>query len=167
MDSDFDNRSSEVLLMKFNSILDQMKKDESPPSFIVAENERFSPNSHFSVPIDGEFGRLEDDSKQSKASLPQQHQTQPPKAIGQSKNQSPQSTQTGTMVQLPAKVIKDTSMDVAGYVVCVVMISCKSFVLNARLLIHSVFSTHKKKFWSVESYSRLVVHASSKPMPTW
>lgn len=104
MDSDYDSKNRETLVLQFQAILDEMRKDEPPPMFIVAGGERFSPNSHFSVPIDGESAGRSGRPQESDPGMSPEPQT--PSGTSSSHDQttrghSAQPTQTATMVQLP------------------------------------------------------------------
>ena len=110
MNGNVDSKNSEALLKKFQSMLHDMKKDASPPIFIVAEGESLAPNAHFSVPIDGEFaGRAFGGAKPSADSLQQQLGSG-----GQDLDSPAQPTHTGTMVQLPPQPSRNSASNAIG-----------------------------------------------------
>ena len=112
MNNEADSSNSETLVMKFQSLLEEMKKEESPPMFIVAEGEGYSPNMHFCVPIDGEFSSGRPGEQEPKAASSQHQQTQQPATRNHSERSS-EPTQSGTMVHLPPQT-RNSSSDAIG-----------------------------------------------------
>lgn len=87
-----------------------MKKDASPPMFIVAEGEGHNPNAHFSVPIDGEFASHTLGPVEPATGLLQQQLG----SGGEVDDHSAQPAHTGTMVQLPPQPSRNSSLNAAG-----------------------------------------------------
>lgn len=112
MAGEYDSKASEVLVGNFRTILDELEREESPPVFIVSEGEGYAPNAHFSVRIDGDSLAGADVRALELNTLPSPALSDT--ASSSSKDQAsssrpPQTTQTGTMVQLPPQRGSDSA----------------------------------------------------------